>query len=43
MEISLDLEIPMKSLMVCDKSYYRDRWKSKEAARELDLSKLVKK
>jgi hypothetical protein len=31
----LDLEIPMKSLMVCDKSYYRDRWKSKEAAREL--------
>ena len=31
----LDLEIPMETLMVCDKSYYRDRWKSKEAAREL--------
>ena len=33
----------MKSLMVCDKSYYRDRWKSKEAARELASFETSKK
>ena len=38
----LDLEMP-NSMYVCDKSYYRERWNSLEAAKELDFFETKKK